>query len=237
MMKKGRIILSAMVVCLIISGTFVYGQQKTNRSIGFNGSLMTGYNRGFGMLGSITASNLDKDIPFRMRFSLGVNFLNPGNAEEARRIFVNNATNGTPEKKGHSIDYKLDFLMPRTIFGIEHSYLGVGPRFSSFVGDFKYVGGNEDFEVRSYQWGMGANLENHIDLVKNVELVISYGLDFYFPSTLTGHDSSYSPDNDNVNPKDDNQDNDIPFRYSDANRAVRQPMFMPHLMIGISFDI
>jgi hypothetical protein len=236
-MKKWMIILSAVVVCLMISDPFASGQQKTHSSIGFTGSLMTGYNRGYGLLGSVTAMNLDKDIPFRLRFSLGVNFLNPGNAEEARRIFVNNATNGTPEKKGHSMDYKLDFVIPKTVFGHENSFLAFGPRFSSFVGDFKYVGGNEDFEVRSFQWGFGANLENHFNLVKNMELVINYGLDFYFPSTLTGHDSSYSPDNDNVNAKDDSRNNDVPFRYGDANKAVYQPMFMPHLMIGLSFDI
>ncbi len=52
-------------------------------------------------------------------------------------------------------------MVPKTVFNIENSYLVFGPRFSTFTGDFKYVGGNEDFEVKSHQWGIGADIENH----------------------------------------------------------------------------
>ncbi|MGD8282096.1 MAG: hypothetical protein PVI31_02035 [Gemmatimonadota bacterium] len=47
------------------------------------------------------------------------------------------------------------------------------------------------------------------------------------PSPLTGHDTSYSPDDDNVNPRED-------FTHSDANEAVHQPSFRPVLTLGIS---
>jgi len=62
-------------------------------------------------------------------------------------------------------------------------------------------------------------------------------LDFYLPSTLTGHDTSYSPDNDNVNPRRDILNDDVYFIYKDANRAIKQPMFMPRIMMGVNFSL
>ena len=71
---------------------------------------------------------------------------------------------------------------------------------------------------------------------QNLDLVIALGLDYYLPSTLHGHDTSYSPDNDNVNPRNDNENDDTPFTYKDANEAISQPSFMPFAMIGVTFD-
>ena len=108
----------------------------------------------------------------------------------------------------------------------------VGP-----AGDFKYVGGNEDFEVRSGQWGFGGGIENQFKMSSKLYLVLVFGLDYYFPSTLTGHDTSYSPDNDNVNGNSDNQNGDRPFSYKDANKAINQPGIMPRIMIGVNFNL
>jgi hypothetical protein len=35
-----------------------------------------------------------------------------------------------------------------------------GPRYSTFNGNFKYVGGNEDFDIKSKQWGVEGDIEN-----------------------------------------------------------------------------
>lgn len=232
-----KVIFTAVTACFLGISVVASGQEKAGSPIKYTAGFITGYNKGYGMQGNITASNFEKDFPFQLRFGLGYTFLNPGNAADARRIFVNNATNGTPEKKGRSLDFRLDFMIPETIFSIEDSYFVFGPRFSSFMGDFKYVGGNEDFEVKSNQWGLGAELENHFKLIKNIELVLNYGIDFYLPSALSGHDTSYHPDNDNVNPKNDNQNDNVEFNYKDADRAINQPKFMPHVMIGVNFDL
>ncbi len=234
---KGRIPAGLMV--LIISCFFykASSQEGTTNKLKFSGEVLTGYNRGLGLLTNVTASNFAPEFPFKLRFGLGYTFLNPGDAFDARRIFINNNTNGTPEKHGRSIDLRLDLLVSKTVFNINHSYLVFGPRFSAFKGDFKYVGGNEDFEVKSRQWGIGAGIENHFKMTNTLGLVIAYGLDFYAPSTLTGHDTSYSPDNDNINPTRDNRNDDVYFIYKDANRAIRQPEFMPYLMLGVSFGL
>ncbi len=232
-----KVIFTVVMACFLGFSVIASGQEKAGSPIKYTAGIITGYNKGYGMQGNITARNFEKDFPFQLRFGLGYTFLNPGNAADARRIFVNNATNGTPEKHGRSIDFRLDFMIPKTIFSIEDSYFVFGPRFSSFMGDFKYVGGNEDFEVKSNQWGLGVDLENHFKLIKNIELVLSYGIDFYLPSALSGHDTTYHPDNDNVNPKNDNQNDNVEFNYKDADRAINQPKFMPHVMIGVNFDL
>ena len=226
---------------LLISGIFLIalsyqspGQEKSHSK--FSAGILTGYNRGYGIQANFSMNSLTSQLPFGLRLGAGYTFLNPGNSADARRIFINNATNGTPEKSGRSIDYRLDFLFPRMIFGMKHSYIVFGPRGSSFKGNFKYVGGNEEFDVVSQQWGLGGGIESHFTMADRLELVIAAGLDYYLPSTLHGHDTSYSPDNDNVNPRNDNENDDQPFTYKDANKAIYQPAFMPYAMIGVTLD-
>jgi hypothetical protein len=61
-------------------------------------------------------------------------------------------------------------------------------------------------------------------------LVVSGGADYFFPSRLQGHDTSYSPDNDNVNPRED-------FTYSEADDAVGQPVLRPMAMVGLRWRL
>ena len=233
-----KLFLSGLVTVMLIGLSAVSNcQEATGSRLKFREGVVAGYNRGLGFQANITALNFAPEFPFRLRFGLGYSFLNPGDALDARRIFINNNTNGTPEKKGSSLDLRLDFMIPRTVFGISDSYLFAGPRFSTFKGNFVYVGGNEDFDITSHQWGIGAGLENRFKMTSSLDMVISYGLDFYLPSTLTGHDTAYSPDNDNVNPRRDIYNNDVYFIYKDANRAIKQPMIMPRVMMGINFSL
>lgn len=128
-------------------------------------------------------------------------------------------------------------MFPKTIFGLKQSYIVLGPRGSAFKGNFKYIGGNEEFNVTSQQWGLGGGLESHFNMVRNLNFIVAVGLDYYLPSTLHGHDTSYSPDNDNVNPRNDNQNDDTPFTYKDADKAISQPRFMPFAMIGLTLNL
>ena len=219
---------------LMISAT-LSAQEKARKPGNIALGLLTGYNRGYGVQANLTYIN--GELPFELRGGVGYTFLNPGNALDARRIFINNNTNGTPEKSGRSMDYRFDFLIPKSIFGIQNSYLVLGPRGSSFKGTFKYVGGNEEFDVVSRQWGLGGGLESRFKMSSNLNLVIAAGMDYYFPSTLQGHDTSYSPDGDHVNPRNDNENNDEPFSYKDADRAIYQPRFMPYGLVGLRLKL
>lgn len=233
---KTKQIFVLLYILLISIGSISYGQEKAKGPSKISAGILNGYNRGYGIQANLTLHSISNDLPFELRFGVGYSFLNPGNAADARRIFINNATNGTPEKSGRSIDYRLDFLFPKSIFGLNHSYIILGPRGSSFKGNFKYIGGNEDFDVTSHQWGVGGGVESHFKMAQNLNLVIALGLDYYLPSTLHGHDTSYSPDNDNVNPRNDNENDDTPFTYKDADKAIAQPRFMPYVMIGLNFN-
>ncbi len=221
----------------LILSAFATGQSTGKKTTGLHASIMTGYNGGYGIQTDLLLKNIAGEFPFDIRIAVGYSMFNPGIALDARRIFINNATNGVPEKSGRAFDYRLDFLLPKSIFGFKNSYLQFGPRYSSFKGNFKFIGGNEDFDVVSKQWGLGTGLENHFSVSARIKIIFSAGLDFYFPNTLTGHDTSYSPDNDNVNPRDDIYNNDIEFVYKDADKAINQPKFVPRAMIGLSFAL
>jgi len=89
------------------------------------------------------------------------------------------------KKKRKSIDYRLDFLFQKSIFGLPNSYIILGPRGSSFKGNFKYIGGNEDFDVTSTHWGIGGGIESHLKMKEKLNLVIAVGLDYYFAQCIT----------------------------------------------------
>jgi hypothetical protein len=235
-MNKKKL-LAGLALLLLSIGSSVYGQEKDKIPLKYSAGIATGYNRGFGIQTNITASDFGKNFPVNLRLGVGLCLLNPGNAADARRLFINNATNGVPEKNGRSFDFRLDFMFPKTIFGNSNSYVVVGPRFSTFRGHFNYVDGNEVFDVTSKQWGVGLGLENHFRMTEKLSLFLTYGVDCYLPSTLTGHDTAYSPDNDNINPEENNQNDNNPFNYKDANKAIYQPFIMPRVMIGLNFNL
>ncbi len=215
-----------LITCsLLLLLTFTSNGQSKN-SIG----ITTGYNRGFGVNANFTINNIAEGLPGNLRFGIGYNRLNPGNAADARKIFINNATNGVPEKKGKSYDFRLDYMMPYKILNFKNSFLVFGPRYSSFTANFNYIGGNENFDVTAKQWGIGIGAENYFKMSSNLNLVVATGLDYFFNSTLKGHDTQYSPNNDNVNARED-------YDFKDANKAIKQPQFMPRLMIGVSMNL
>lgn len=207
--------------------------QESSFALGIN----TGYNRGFTVQLNATALQPLQSLPVQLRFGMGYSKLDPGNAADARRIFINNATNGVPEEKAKAFDYRLDFLWSSRFLNLADAFWAVGPRYSSYTANFKYVGGNEDFDVTSKQFGVGFGAESHFPINEKLNLVAAAGMDYFFNNTLQGHDTSYSPDNDNVNPRNDNQNNDIQFTYSDANEAVNQPNFMPRILLGVQFKL
>ena len=217
--------------CALLFSSFLLHAQSKKISLG----LLTGYNGGFGVQPQLTIYRLTTDVPMNLRLAIGYTSLNPGNALEARRIFINNNTNGTPEKSGRNIDFRLDFMFPNKI--LNNAYLSFGPRYSHFKADYKFIGGNEFFDVRSQQWGLGFNFGDFLHISQNLEMEFSLGADYYFPSTITGHDTSYSPDNDNINPRNNNRNNNQPFTYADADAAINQPKFMPRLLLGLNLHL
>ncbi len=188
-----------------------------------------GYYGGMGFQAFGMVSNVAEGFPMSLRLALGYTSVEPGLSGEARQVFINDATNGIPEEKGRQMDFRLDLLYPVRLLNMERAYLFGGPRHARFVGSFKYIGGNEDFDVNSNQWGIGGGLESFFAMSPKLDLVLHLGLDYYFESNLTGHDTMYAPDGDNSNGRDG-------YTYEDADQAIDQPKVEPRLMLGFAYN-
>jgi hypothetical protein len=177
----------------------------------FSGGLQAGYNGGLGFLATGTMTNFAQDFPASLRGSIGYTISDPGSPTDARKIFINDNTNGTPEESGYWWDSVLYF----------------GPRYSMFTGNFNFIGGNEFFSVTSNQFGLGGGLETAFHINHRTNFVISAGVDYFFDNNLAGHDTEYSPNGEDINPRD--------YTYDDADEAINQPALEFRLMTGINY--
>lgn len=172
------------------------------------------------------AANFAQGFPVAIQLGFGTTSSDAGDPAIARRVFINNATNGIPTEKGHSWDLTRDALIPVKLLKLPRTYVSTGFRHSSYTANFTYIGGNEDFDVTSSNWGIGAGLGSDFAVSRRMDLMLNLGLDCYFSSTLTGHDTQYSPDGTAVNPRED-------YAYGDADSAVGQPKFRARLATGL----
>jgi hypothetical protein len=185
-----------------------------------------GYQDGVGIQAFVMARDFAEGFPLQARLRVGRTGVEPGDGPDARRIFINDATNGTPREAGRTLDLGLDGLYP---MGQRTHFFG-GVRYTRFTANFKFVGGNEDFDVTSSHWGLAAGIEAEYPMGSRLNLLLSGGGEYFFSSRLTGHDTSYSPDGDNVNPRKD-------YTYSDADEAVEQPHWRPVVLLGFRYRL
>lgn len=200
----------------------------TNLSIEAITSFKLNYNS-FGIEGALKFGQFSKNLPLHLRLGFSYASLSdPGEAWEARQIFINNNTSGDPVTSGKCWYLNLDMLYQISLFSLKQSYIFFGPRYSSFTGTFEFAGGNEMFDVVSSQWGAGTGLIAYFSITRKIKLNTSFGFSYYFTSELSGHDTSYSPDGNHVNPRSD-------YDYSDADNAINQPKFEFQLSLGLAF--
>jgi hypothetical protein len=217
----------SMIVLAVAAGLTV-GAAPANAA-GWNTGLALGLKGGFSFRGSLGVTEFARGFPFGLDLSVTMSSVNPGDALRARRIFVNQNTNGTPEKTGSTWDLRMDFMYDLRMHNVKGFYLFAGPRVSFFTGDFKFIDGNEDFEVTSTQWGIGAGAKGVFSVSQAIDLTLTAGVDGYFPSALYGHSTIYSPDGSNVDPKEN-------FTYKDAAAAIGTPRFQPVVLMGLAYN-
>ncbi|MBD3402042.1 hypothetical protein GF420_04035 [candidate division GN15 bacterium] len=201
-----------------------------NQGASFSAGLVAGYHSGLSAQVYGQASGFAENLPLSARFSIGYSSTGPGSALDARRIFINDATNGFPEKSGRIWAFRFDMLYPAEFLSLERAYIFGGPRYAMFTGNFKFVGGNEDFDVTSDQWGLGSGVQSFFRMSPRIDLVMTVGVDYYFEGTLTGHDTSYSPDGEDVNGRDD-------YTFDDADEAIDQPELEFQVLLGINYNL
>ena len=219
-MKNARWGIALIAIIVALTGTTVAQDFSLNGLGGYKGGT------GFRLAGAV--SNFSQGFPLFVELGVTYISLDPGRALDVRRIFINQNTNGTPEKSGWIWNFNLDFLFPVRVLGLPNAQLFLGVRRSLFTGDFVYVGGNEDFEVTCNAWGVGTGLRTTFPIARSLGLMVSAGLDYYPNTTLSGHDTYYTPENDNVNEKEE-------FQYPDADHAVNQPKVQPMMMVGLTY--
>jgi hypothetical protein len=153
----------------------------------------------------------------------------PGNAEEARAIFINDATGGTIVKRGYTMPVQVDLgyrIVSTDNFSI---HLAGGPRAAFHRARFSYVGDNEDFTVRSNVFGAGGFLEGNLNINADTALILKGGADYFFPPKFTAHGTFYyTPDGVDDNPRND-------YTYEDADAAVYQPDLEIRVSLGVRF--
>ncbi len=192
--------------------------------------VLFGYTGNFGINISGTISEFSYDIPLSIKFSGGYNIREAGNPLDARKIFINDNTDGDPDESGHSIDLRLDFAYPINLFSIRKSLFYVGPRYSKHTSTFDFVGGNEFFDITTSQFGLGAGLETYFGISPNLSFVFSGGFDYYFDAQIGGHDSFYNPDGTDISGREG-------YTYQDAAKSINAPKYEFRFMAGLSFGL
>lgn len=197
-----------------------------HKSAGFE----LGANTGFGARADLTLHDFTRDLPLSLRFGLGYAGRDAGDPAAARRVFINNNTNGTPQESGHSWQMRLDLVRPVGRLGGAPLNLGAGVRKAFFTGTFDYVGGNENFDVTCRPWGLGFAFDTAFAVGRSTSLSLAAGLDHYFGATLEGHDAAYSPDGSIINQRDD-------YEWSDADKAINQPSWELTAVMGLRWQL
>lgn len=156
----------------------------------------------------------------------------PGDATEARKIFINDNGGGQIEKFGESYNISLEVgytWMEGDNFSLDFSASGLLDFYSA---NFAYIGDNEVFAVKTSAYGLGAGVALKVPITKTENFfVIKTGIEYYFKSSIEAHGTYiYTTDG-----KDDNPRND--YTYDDADSVINQPEMNIYVLLGVIYRI
>jgi hypothetical protein len=194
----------------------------------FIGEVLVGYFDGVGIHASGMLSDFAEGFPFKVRLGLGFARVPAGDALLARKVFINDANNGTPTKKAKVWDARLDVMYPVNVLNLKRTLVFAGPRRANFTAHFEYIGGAETFDVNSNHWGIGGGMETAFALSPRVDMVVTAGSDYYFRTTMSGHDTYYRPSGDDLHAIDN-------YTFKDADAAINQPQLQMRIMCGVAY--
>lgn len=198
--------------------------------------LSSGYYDGPSVSGAVGLGDIFEKVPLGFEIGLGYSWTRKGDATLACQVFINQNQNNNHEtiSSGGVLDVSFNALYPLTknIGPVKLSAIG-GPRYARWAVRHQYVNGNEDFDIVSHVWGFGGGLRGTMVLSKNFNAVMDLTINYYFRSSIYGHDATYYPDNSNINAR--NNGNGYTYTYDDALRATTVPHIRPRVMLGIQF--
>ena len=210
---------------VVISTILLFAPLKAG---GLSMGIIAGYNGGANLQFNGEIGPFAKGFPFGVQFSIAHTSMNPGIPLDARKIFINDATNGDPEKFGNAWDFRVDFPYRIKKINKSNTSIFLGPRYSKFTGRFNFIGGNEDFDVRTNMWGAGTGIKSQFEITEHLDLVLSVGGDYYQKSAIYSHGTTYSPDGEHIDSRKE-------FEYEDADAAIHQPLYKFHSLIGFQY--
>lgn len=219
------VIIACALVLVIVPISMATNTIATASASTLHGGIDLGYAAGLGGQLYLQFDHFTRDVPLSGRIGLGYVSRDPGNPYDARHVFINDNNNGTPEKDGSLWQFRFDLIFPVAHVGPQELRAFGGVRHARYSAHFDFVGGNETFDVTSRPWGVGIGLETAFATGSRSDFVLSIGLDQYFDATITGHDTSYAPSGDHVNPRDD-------YTYDDARDAIDPPGLEPVGFVG-----
>jgi hypothetical protein len=191
-----------------------------------------GYFGDVGALITLSARDLSANYPLGLKVSAGTAYqFDSGDADQARKVFINDNEGGTVQDYGLNVLVLLDVtyrLIGKNDLSI---HLFGGPRGSFYSARFTFIGDNEDFVVRHNTVGLGGGAQLRLDISPKYSLDLSAGVDYYFPSKLYGHGQfEYTPDGVDDNPRN-------AYTYDDADGVVNQPKLAPSVSLGFSYRL
>lgn len=196
----------------------------------FEGGVAAGWNTGPGVGLSGTFSNFTSELPLSARFGVDWHASDAGDPYAARRIFINDNTNGDPTKDAHAWLLRFDLLFPAFHLGGQQVHAFFGPRYARYTAHYDFVGGNEVFDIKSNPWGLGVGAESRFAMGPATTFLVQAGFDWYGKSRIEGHDTAYLPSGDDVNPRND-------YTWDTADEAIGQPRWEVVAMMGLRFRL
>ncbi len=188
---------------------------------------------GFGLTAGFGLHRISPKFPIGFDFSVGYVFQSdPGNAVDARKIFINDATAGNNNivESGSAFFIGIDALYPILRQSIFELNVAAGPRYSSYAAFFDYQGGNEAFKVYSNAWGFGVGFKSLLTISDHFVIGLETTVQYFFNTQLKGHGFFYNANNQDDNPRNN-------YRYSDADAAINQPLFFPRVQLLLGYKL
>lgn len=195
--------------------------------------LAVGYYDDLGITLGLRLEDEKSHFPVYIQGRLGITYqFDPGNAEDARKIFINDNQGGNIQEHGQSYLLALDLgwkILQKDSLQLELNVSGIMNHYNAH---FAFIGNNEAFIVRTTAMGIGLGGGMNLDISDSqTSLIIKGGVEYFPKSRIDAHGTYYyTPDGNDDKTRQD-------YGYSDADGSINQPVFRPYMMVGIIFPI
>lgn len=192
-----------------------------------------GYYEDLGVTLGLRLEDFDSQLPFYIQSRIGTTYqFDPGNAEDARKIFINDNQGGNIQEYGQSFLLALDFgwkVYQKDSIRVEMSASGLMNHYNAH---FSFIGNNESFTVSTTALGVGLGCGLRIGLAESrTSFILKGGVEYFPSSRIDAHGTYYyTPDNNDDKPRND-------YSYDDAKESINQPIFRPYVQVGVIFPI